>query len=158
MPSVDAFDRGDEMTLVRFKEIVSLHHPRLVLLHFRGPDVAAHGNDWPGYLSEIEKCDQLMADCWKFLQQDSFYYKKTTLFMTNDHGRHSDNIKEGFSEHGDNCEGCTHINFYATGPDFKSNVQINEKRDLTSIAATIAELMGFSMDEDAGTTMNELFE
>ena len=156
--SVDSENRDDEVTFHRFKEIIRTHNPRLVMLHFKGPDVAGHGNNWNEYLNEIRRSDSLMAECWKFLQSIPQYRDSTTLFMTNDHGRHSDNIKDGFISHGDKCEGCTHINFYATGPDFKSDVVFNMPRSLVDIAPTVGELMGFTMDEDAGIVMDELFK
>ena len=40
----------------------------------------------------------------------AFYKDKTTLIVSNDHGRHIDS-KGGFQNHGDDCAGCRHIEF-----------------------------------------------
>ena len=82
---------------------------------------------------------------------------QTTLFVTNDHGRHLDGKKDGFISHGDKCEGCRHINFFAYGPDFKSNQIINVERELIDIPATVAGRMGFCIEKTKGDVMTELF-
>lgn len=80
------------------------------------------------------------------------------MFVTNDHGRHLDTVSVGFSSHGDGCEGCRHVMFYAYGPDFKQNVVVNNPRDLIDISATIAELLQFKMPYGKGQVMMELFK
>ncbi len=78
--------------------------------------------------------------------------------MTNDHGRHLDNVAEGYVSHGDQCEGCKHINFFTYGPDFKNNTVINHPRGLIDIQATIATLFHLNMPLGEGKVMNELFK
>ena len=78
--------------------------------------------------------------------------------MTNDHGRHNDNVRDGFISHGDFCEGCMHINLYAAGPDFQSNLVLNQPRQLVDISATIAEIMNFEHAGSSGEVMWELFK
>ena len=78
--------------------------------------------------------------------------------MTNDHGRHTDGVADGFCSHGDPCDGCQHINFYAFGPDFKENQIISEERELIDVPATIAELLNFRIPNSNGNIMTELFK
>ena len=131
--------------------------PNLMLINFREPDHSGHKNDWKNYLKGIKDTDSLTWEIWKYVQKDSYYKDKTTLFVTNDHGRHLDGIKDGFVNHGDDCEGCRHINFYAFGPDFNQNVILNDQYVLVDIPATIAELMGFAMPQGQGKVMKSLF-
>ena len=77
--------------------------------------------------------------------------------ITNDHGRHLDSVGAGFQQHGDECEGCRHINCFAYGPDFKKGV-IDTEREQIDIPATIAEIFGCEGEYINGKIMYELFE
>jgi len=111
--------RDDSLTYDKVIDILSAYHPQLVLINFREPDYSAHGNSWSNYTKGILDTDEYTYKLWDFIENDSFYKGSTTLFVTNDHGRHLDSIGNGFIGHGDNCEGCRHINLLAYGPDFK---------------------------------------
>src|SRR5690606_25597010 len=102
-PSVDASDRSDSATYLKAIEIFELHKPHLALVHFKGPDHWGHLGAWKAYIKSIQETDSLANSLWNFLQQDPEYKDKTTLFLTNDHGRHSDNVATGFVGHGDDC-------------------------------------------------------
>jgi phosphopentomutase len=65
---------------------------------------------------------------------------------------------EGFISHGDTCLGCRHIFLYAFGPDFKKGTIVNQKRELTDISATVAELLHFETPYGKGKVMTELFK
>ena len=132
-------------------------HPNFVLINFREPDYSGHKNDWYGYLYGIQNSDNYIYNIWKFIESNPHYKGNTTLMVTNDHGRHLDGISDGFKSHGDNCEGCRHINFYATGPDFKQNIICNKKRELIDVSATISELLNFELPDGNGKVMKELF-
>lgn len=82
---------------------------------------------------------------------------RTTLFITNDHGRHLDGHKNGFINHGDGCEGCRHIALLAMGPDFKKDVVIGNQGEMIDISKTISRMMGFDMPTSKGRLLNELF-
>jgi hypothetical protein len=61
---------------------------------------------------------------------------KTTLFITNDHGRNADGHKDGFISHGDGSEGNRHIFLLAIGALIsKKDVIITKERELTDISA-----------------------
>ncbi|WP_238555152.1 hypothetical protein [Chryseobacterium sp. P1-3] len=80
------------------------------------------------------------------------------MIVSNDHGRHLD-AKGGFKSHGDGCEGCRHIEFFAIGPDFKKNTIITtgnyEQIDITS---TIAELLRFPLQYGKGKVIKDAFK
>jgi len=149
--------RHDTVTLTRFFNVISEDHPKLILLGFREPDGSGHANSWEDYLQEIKNTDEYIYKIWHYIQNDPYYSGVTTLFITNDHGRHLDDVRGGFQEHGCRCEGCRHINFFAYGPDFKDGV-IDIKRELIDIPATISEILHLNPEYIEGEIMYELFE
>jgi phosphopentomutase len=138
--------------------VFARYKPQLILIHFRGPDHYGHQNEWDNYLHSIVETDSLTYEIWNYLENDDFYKNKTTFIITNDHGRHLDNIANGFIGHGDHCAGCTHINFFATGPDFKKNLVLDTHREQIDILPTIGELMGFTFSGSKRKVMWELFK
>lgn len=150
--------RADSTTYTKTFEILSEEHPSLVLINIKDPDYFAHRRDWDGYLRSIRNSDAFLGNLWDFIQEDPIYGDKTTLFVTNDHGRHSNGISDGFKSHGDGCMDCRHINFLALGPDFKAGQILNTKRSQIDIPATVAELLQFTTFFGEGEIMTELFE
>lgn len=150
--------RPDFITYEKTLDILSQDHPQLVLINFREPDYSGHGNDWDGYLKGISNTDEFVYQIWNFIKSDPFYKDETTLFITNDHGRHLDGVFDGFVSHGDSCEGCRQISLYAYGPDFKQNHIENIAREQIDISVTVGELLGFEMPTSQGKVMLELFK
>ncbi len=157
-PFFDTANREDKETFDTAIRYFDQYKPKLSLIHFRGPDHNGHANDWEGYLNSIIETDQYVYEFWQYLQNHSYYKGKTTLFVTNDHGRHLDNVRNGFISHGDFCEGCLHINLFAIGPDFQAGITINEHRELIDLAPTIARLLQINSFEFRGEILHELFK
>lgn len=151
-------DRTDEATATLALDVLKNQQPELALISFKDPDVYGHQNNWESYLSSITQTDEYIHQIWEFIQTDSFYKGTTTLFVTNDHGRHLDGVADGFKSHGDDCEGCRHLFFYASGPDFKQDTILDTHRELPDIAATTARLLNFHIPKTDGEVMEELFE
>ena len=149
--------RSDDLTLNASLSIFVNNHPNLTLINFREPDFTAHQNDSLGYLQQIHNLDSLINIIYTFVENDPIYKDKTTVFITNDHGRHLDS-SGGFSGHGDNCAGCRHIMFFAYGPDFKTNYINSTYREQIDIATTVAELLEFNLPNTSGQVMTELFK
>lgn len=150
--------REDSLTYLTLGNILSQDHPHFLILNFREPDFSGHQSNWMNYLKGIKDTDKYVYQVWQYIQSDPFYKDKTTLFVTNDHGRHLDSVADGFASHGDGCEGCRHIFLYAFGPDFKKNLITDVPRDLTDIHATIIELLGLKYSSSNGSVMKELFD
>ena len=150
--------RDDSVTYKVLIQTLSEYHPKLTLVNFREPDYSAHTGSWDNYLKGIRSTDEYIYRIWEYIQSDSSYNGKTTLFITNDHGRHLDGIPDGFVSHGDDCSGCRHIYFYAYGPDFKQGVILDTKRELVDITATISEILHLDMKYGTGKIMYELFK
>ena len=149
--------RADSLTLAKALQVLTEHHPNLLMINFMEPDGFAHAGNWDYYLRGIARSDKYIKQLWDFLQQDKFYKNTTALLITNDHGRHLNNIQEGWMEHGDLCEGCRHISLLAIGPDFKKGTTIAEKHTLVDIPTTIAPLLGIKMDRSGGQLMRSIF-
>lgn len=150
--------RADSVTYKEAIKILQADHPRLTLIGFKEPDATAHGGNWDAYLEKIAATDEYVWKVWDFLQNDAFYAGKTSVFVTTDHGRHSDGVQNGFVSHGDGCKGCRHLMLFATGPDFWKDTVLTKARNLIDIPATIGELMGFEIPDSEGEVMTELFK
>ena len=148
---------SDDLTWVLVDAFYRNNPPILSLINLLSVDVAAHQNDWQGYLDGIKSCDKKALALWEVIQSNPMMKDQTTLFITNDHGRHLNGVKDGFISHGDGCEGCRHIMLLAMGPDFKKNVTIDKPAEMIDISATIAELLHFQMPTSEGRVLTELF-
>jgi hypothetical protein len=143
----------DDTSVVRkLKTILRQNHPKLTLVNLPSTDVAGHSGDWIRYLSAIHVADSLIYDIWQTLQADSLYRSNTTLFVTNDHGRHDD-LHGGFKNHGDDCEGCRHIMLFAIGRGFPVNTVVTKRRTQCDIAPTAGELLSFPTFYSTGTSL-----
>ncbi len=151
-------NRDDGQTYNKVIDVLSNDRPRLVLVNFQEPDKSGHSGVWANYVEGIRSTDEYIYQIWNYINNDSNYKGKTTMFVTNDHGRHVDSIPYGFYGHGDSCEGCRHIYLYSYGPDFKNGLITNVKRELIDISATAAELLQFDQNYGNGNIMYELFK
>lgn len=115
------------------------YHPRLLLVNFPITDKKAHAKNWEEYLAAIRNVDSLIYLLYGKIQSDPFYKNKTTLLITNDHGRHTND----FSNHGDDCDGCEHIMLLAVGEIFKGNKFDADLHYQIDICKTIREIMKF---------------
>jgi hypothetical protein len=149
--------REDSVTLERAKAAITAHHPRLMLINFREPDSSGHAKDWERYLKHIGITDGYAGMIWEHIQADPVMKDRTTLFITNDHGRHLDGHKDGFISHGDDCAGCRKIELLAIGPDFKKGVVSDVHRNQIDVAVTTGALLGIAIPGSDGKVMDELF-
>ena len=113
-----------------------------------------HAGDSSGYINKIKEIDGYVGDLWNSVLNDPVLKDSTTLFITNDHGRHTQN----FSSHGDACEGCTHIMCVILGPQVKVNHKSAHRREQIDIAPTIGYLAGFSLPGSEGKVMYEILQ
>jgi Metalloenzyme superfamily. len=133
-------------------------HPRLSVIYFADVDSYAHNGDWAGYTNAISVADSIMGMLWELVSNDPVFRDKTTIFVTNDHGRHTDGVSTGFVGHGDGCEGCRHIMMFGIGAGLKKGVHTSVVRNIPDIVPTIGALMNFPTPVVSGTVMTEFFE
>lgn len=148
---------GDAATFQQVTKVISLFQPKLMLVNLLAPDVWAHGNDWARYIQAIKESDRYAWELWKMIQSNPEMKDKTTLFITNDHGRNEDGYKDGFVSHGANTLSNRHIFLLAIGPDFQQNIRLERERELIDIPTTVAKLLGFAMPTAKGCVLEELF-
>ena len=149
--------RTDKATFNNATSILKANHPQLVLINFKQPDAAGHAKDSTDYLKGIVDTDNYIYLLWQQLQSDDFYKDKTTMIVTNDHGRHTAGHLDGYVSHGDECEGCRHIEMFAMGPDFKKNYISETRYEQIDIASTVAELMNLEMPNANGKIISDIF-
>jgi len=148
--------RSDKDTFKEVLKVLKRDRPRLVVVNFKGPDSTGHAGRWDAYLAAIRECDRYAWEIWRALESDPFYAGKTTLFVTNDHGRHDDQ-HGGFRNHGCDCEGCRRLTLVAVGPDFARSKKIKTPAEQIDIAPTVGALLGFNVPEAKGRVLREIF-
>jgi len=136
---------------------LTTHAPKAMVINFLGPDSTGHAKKWDAYLKAITEVDGYAAELWKTIQGDAKLKDRTTLFIVNDHGRHLDQIRDGFVSHGCDCEGCRHILCVALGPDFKRGVEVATPCHQPDVTATAAHLLQVAMPTGTGQVIQELF-
>ncbi len=137
------------------RDEILANRPVLTLVHFGDPDIIAHGANWSGYLTAIRLADSLTWQLWSAIQSDPVMAGKTTMFVTNDHGRHDD-LHGGYVNHGDGCDGCRRIEMVMAGPDCYSGYLSGGAHEQRCIARTAGYLLGVSMPLAAGRVMDDL--
>lgn len=141
---------SDRLAADTLKRVLRTNHPRLAILNLPNSDSVAHAGNWDGYLSSVRIADSLVYGIWNAVQSDSVMKGKTTMFVTNDHGRHT----SSFTGHGDGCEGCRRITLLAIGPDTPPGIIDSMPRTQVDIAPTIGMLLGFQTPYATGTALS----
>lgn len=142
----------DTDTWMMMQGFLSVDSPTLSTLYLSDVDGAGHSGNWNSYLNAIQNADQIVGNLWAFLQADPDYAGRTTMLVTNDHGRHTSN----FQGHGDLCNGCQTIQLLAVGPGVRSGFVSTQQRSLIDITPTIGALLGFQTPHADGSVMTEI--
>ncbi|TAL56313.1 MAG: sulfatase [Bacteroidetes bacterium] len=150
--------RDDSITFRHLIDTITKYHPHMGIVNFKEPDASGHAANWLEYIQQTKNVDKYIGSLWNFLQSDSLYAGTTTLFVTNDHGRHSDGVYDGFVSHGCDCLGCRHIFLLGIGPDFKTNYIETAHYSLIDIPSTVCKLMGINMPGGQGKVMETIFK
>lgn len=150
-------DVDDKTTYERAIRELRDGDPTLLVVAFAESDERGHDGNWDAYRAAIRQADEYTQSLWRFAQSLPAWRGRTTLIVSADHGRHLDGVKDGFKNHGCECEGCRRILFAGAGPDFRRGVMLDTPRDQTDVAATIAALLGLSTEGMEGRVMTELF-
>ncbi|PKP37995.1 MAG: hypothetical protein CVT98_05485 [Bacteroidetes bacterium HGW-Bacteroidetes-15] len=148
---------NDNDVLANSLEAIDTHQPRFMFVYLAGVDGAGHTGDWETYTSAIQNADEVVNTLWTTLQANDFYKDKTTMIVTNDHGRHDDD-HGGFTGHGCTCNGCQQIMYLAIGPNIKENYISTETYELADIAVTTAYLLDVDPEFATGNIITSIFE
>ncbi len=147
----------DTAAFRNFRQVSAASHPKISIINLPATDHSAHTGVWSSYIASLRGADSLAEEFWNFIQSDSIYRDRTTLFITNDHGRHLDGVAAGWSDHGDGCAGCRHVNLLVLGPDTPAGVVDSTAREQTDIAPTVGTLLGFPTPAAIGTMLGSAF-
>jgi len=145
----------------RYNELLSImetDQPALIMINFHEVDMLGHSGSWEAYLLSIQQADLIVYDLWTKIQMSDHYKNKTALIIVTDHGRHSDNVREGFRHHSCDCTGCQRVFILGLGPGIKSNLAVDTYVDLIDICATIGDLIGVDTPFAMGKPLGEMLE
>lgn len=154
-PAFYSQGNDDDAVCNNSKYIMDTYRPDLMWVYLADVDHAGHSGDWNYYTSTLWRADSIVGELWEYVNSNPFYQGKTTLIVTNDHGRHDDE-HGGFKNHGCGCEGCRRIQFLAVGPNIKEGFISNQPRQLPDMAVTAAHILGFEMEKSTGQVMHEI--
>jgi hypothetical protein len=132
--------------------VLETYHPSFMVLYLTRVDHFGHSGSWSYYTRSIEIADSIVGMLWELLESDSIYAGRTTMFVTNDHGRHTDD----FTGHDCSCTGCRTVQLLAVGPDIHTGLVSTVPRTICDITPTIGELLGFTTEAATGSVMYEL--
>ena len=156
-PYIVSSGNSDDDVLQNTLSHIEQHKPQFMVVYLANTDSAGHSGNWNEYVSALSEADRIVGELWRILQNDAFYKDKTTIMITNDHGRH-DPANGGFQGHGDGCDGCRQIMFLAAGPTIKKGFVSTEFHSIPDAAVTAASVLGVDMEFSTGTVMEEIFE
>jgi arylsulfatase A-like enzyme len=149
----------DDKTFAKVTELVTRPNaPHVMLINLLAVDVNGHANNWEKYQESITACDAYASNLWGMIQSNPVLKNQTTLFITNDHGRHLDGVKSGFVNHGDHCDGCEHISLLILGPDTPKGLSVQKEGELIDLSKTISTLLHFEMPTSKGRFLQESFK
>ncbi len=143
---------ADQVTFDNVVSTMSAIKPNLLIINFADVDRAGDSGNLAAYTAAITAADNYIYQIWQHIQNEDWGYNasNTTLFITNDHGRNVDVM----TEHGDGCDGCTHIMLLALG----RNVVPQEVTTTTyqcDIAPTVGNLLEFETPQATGQSLFE---
>jgi len=152
-PLYDMAGYTDASVWAEAQSVLAGESPELLLIYLADVDHYGHAGNWTNYLAAIEAADAIVGALWARLQELPAYAGKTTLFVTNDHGRHTTN----WTGHGDGCAGCRRVQLLAVGPDTPAGLVSTTPRETIDVAPSIGLLLGFTTEYATGVAMSELF-
>jgi len=139
-------------------EVIDNHHPQFLWVYLADVDKGGHTGDWDTYISAIKTADEIVHTIWTTIQNDPVYKDKTTMFVTNDHGRHDDDVSTGFKGHGCSCKGCRQIMFLAVGKGIKEGYVSTTHHELADAPVTASYSLDINPVFASGKIISEIFE
>jgi hypothetical protein len=137
------------------------HRPRVLYLALGETDDWGHDKRYDRVLQALEMTDGYLQDLWAFLQSHDQYRDRTTLVITTDHGRGTNEFS--WPNHGAQIEGAQYIWLAVVSPDLKrrGEWENTETVYLNQVASTLCRFLGVDYskhDPKAGNAIRWLFE
>lgn len=152
-PSVPS--SGDELTFFMAKEIMDRFSPSLMLVNFWDMDIAHYGS-YSLYLGAIRRTDRLVYELWQHVQSSPQYQGRTTMFVIPEVGRDGDIHGNGFANHRSGDDSCRGVWLLALGPGVPRGTGSERLIHHIDVAPTVAEILGFKMQDAQGRALVEL--
>ncbi|MRX47567.1 alkaline phosphatase family protein [Pedobacter puniceum] len=141
--------RLDVITYQLAKQYLKFYKPKFLHIGFDETDDMAHTADYKFYLEQARKSDDMIADLWNYLQNDSFYKNQTALVITTDHGRGE--VPFGnWTSHGKSIPGSEQVWIAAIGPSISAKGEVKNTDEIFTkqIAGTLARLLDLNFNKD----------
>jgi len=133
----------DVFTHYEAMEYLQTKKPKVLYIAYGETDDWAHGSHYRDYLDAAHQFDAWVKDIWNYIQSQTTYRNKTTLFITADHGRGTGNE---WTSHGSDVAGSNNIWLAVLGPDTPASGEIKSKMQIyqKQFAQTIASLLSLN--------------
>jgi hypothetical protein len=148
--------RPDRMTSAVALRYLEQRRPRLLYMGLGEPDEYAHRGDLPGYLASLRAADATVGAIFDTLDRMGERGKRTTVFVTTDHGRGVD-----WRHHGRELPESARVWLFAGGEGIAARGLVRSYRAhrLSDVAPTVRALLDMPSDAapSAGAPIDELF-
>ena len=137
----------DVFTHYSAMEYLKTRKPRILYIAYGETDEWAHAKMYRSYLDAARQTDEWIKELWQWLQSQSQYKNKTTLFITTDHGR-GDVVKSDWANHNNKVIGANEIWFAVMGPGISARGEIKSPAKIyqEQFAQTLALTLGYRFD------------
>lgn len=148
--------RPDRYTAGLALRYLETERPRMLFLGLGEPDEYAHRDDYRGYLESLRASDGVIGDLFATLARMGERGRRTTVFVTADHGRGRD-----YRVHGRDFPESSRVWLVAAGAGIHARGLVHATRDhrFADVAPTIRMLLDLPADvsPEAGAPLDELF-
>ena len=148
-------DVADTKIMEGARQIMLDKNPDFFTVQLIGTDQTGHARGvlYDDYIQKIEEADKIVEDYVHFLHENGFM-ENTTLIVCADHGQ-----ADGIGGHGHLDEGERFVPFFLNGPTIAKGKIVEEKHSLTSVAPTVAHLLGAPIPSHSrGAILEEAFQ
>jgi len=147
--------RLDAFTFYYGLEYMKKNRPRVMYFAFDETDDFAHAGEYAAYLNSAHNTDRFIEELWNFIQSDPAYKNKTTMILTCDHGRGTND--EDWKHHGIKINAADQIWMGVIGPDTPGKGEVKGECQYyqNQVAQTMAAFLGlqFKSDKAVGDAM-----
>ena len=153
--------RLDAFTYHYAFEHLKRERPRVLYVAFDETDDFAHGGKYDLYLHAARYTDSFIRNLWNWCQQDPQYKGKTTLIITTDHGRGTEQ-KDAWRHHGSKVPHADEIWLAVMGPDTPALGEVKSEGQLyqNQVAQTLAGFLGlkYQTNQTPGAKVASVFK
>lgn len=133
--------RLDTFTHARALRALKTRKPKVLYVAYGETDDFAHEGHYDQVLWAARRTDAMLAELWAALQADRTYAGKTTLIITTDHGRGTQN-RESWRHHGTPFVGSNATWLAAIGPAVVAPPASSDCASTRQVAATALTALG----------------